>query len=98
MVSDALIPENKIKPASKEFEYIKLTESMDDIAKMMIDGDVFYNRTGRYTYSWAGGEFVTSFGGTISVDGVFYRRVKALIKQEKNNEIFNASVCCGYVV
>lgn len=48
----------------------------NEIAKAMIDGEVFYNDDGRYEYYWDGRIFTTSIGGYLSITGDIYRHIE----------------------
>ena len=50
--------------------------TINEIAKAMIDGEVFYNYDGRYEYYWDGRIFTTSIGGYLSITGDIYRHIE----------------------
>lgn len=54
--------------------YVKDERSINDIAKAMIDGEVFYSADGRTSYKWSGSNFRDSDGNLIGVIGGFHRK------------------------
>lgn len=65
------------KPKLKtKVEYVKCEESLNDIAKAMIDGELFYSEDGDVTYNWHDGSFDDQYGDTFIVVGEFHRKVE----------------------
>ena len=60
--------------------YEKVEMSTNEIAKAMIDGEVFYSADGDYYYEWNGKSFTDSDGDCFYVFGHFYRRVETEVK------------------
>ena len=56
--------------------YEKVEMSLNDIAKAMIDGAVFYNETGTISFRWVIKSFCNSMGSTICIEGDFYRKAE----------------------
>ena len=54
--------------------------SSNEIAKAMIDGEVFYSESGNVTLGWDSGSFLTSNNVVFCVKGPFYRRVEKQVK------------------
>ena len=50
--------------------------TINEIAKAMIDGEVFYNQYGGVSYSWNDGRFESHIGSAINIEGNFYRRIE----------------------
>ena len=77
------------KPKTR-IEYVKVDASLSDIAKMMIDGETFYNESGDTSYAWSGYRFEVNNGGQIEIRGDFYRRIeKEVIWQEEATEFID---------
>lgn len=62
--------------AKEKYAY-ELVEDMtlNEIAKAMIDGEVFYNYDGDSEYSWDGGKFISTYNSDVLATGEYYRRV-----------------------
>lgn len=59
----------------KQYTYELVTDlSTNEIAKAMIDGEVFYSEHGKYFASWNNGTFKSGDGSHVSTNGKFYRR------------------------
>lgn len=65
------------KPAPKpriRTEYVKVEMDTNDIAKAMIDGEVFYNKSGTAKFYWDGEKFTNDDDGHCYVIGDYYRK------------------------
>ena len=61
--------------AEKQYTYELVTDlTTNEIAKAMIDGEVFYSEHGKFEYKWDGNRFIEKEGTNIAVTGNFYRR------------------------
>lgn len=65
------------KPRKTKVTYELVTDlTNNEIAKAMIDGEVFYNQYGGVSYSWNDGRFESHIGSAINIEGNFYRRIE----------------------
>jgi len=64
--------------------YEKVNMSLNDIAKAMIEGAVFYSETGIYSYSWSNYKFLNIKGDVIDIAGDFYRKVETQVSWYDN--------------
>ena len=72
------------KPKQFKTEYVKADMSSAEIAKAMIDGEIFYSANGKYSYSWNGIRFVNHLGTDIGIVGKFWRKVETEIQWYEN--------------
>ena len=72
------------KPKQFKTEYVKVDMPSAEIAKAMIDGEIFYNKDGKRSYSWDGVRFVNHMRNTIEIVGAFYRKVETEIQWYEN--------------
>ena len=67
-------------PKKTKTEYVKVDMSPKDIARAMLDGEVFYNKDGEHSYKWSGIGFVNTRGHAIYIQSAFYRKVETEIQ------------------
>ena len=68
-------PPPKTKKTKVTYELVT-DLTINEIAKAMIDGEVFYNQYGGVSYSWNDGRFESHIGSAINIEGNFYRRIE----------------------
>lgn len=75
-VLEELVNKKKEKPMTqKQYTYELVTDlSTNEIAKAMIDGEVFYSKCGKFEYTWNGNSFIDSRGLDVAITGEFYRK------------------------
>ena len=65
------------KKETKMIKYEKVTDlTLNEIAKAMIDGEVFYGSNGCISWSWVNGRCVDSIGNECRIGGDYYRKVE----------------------
>lgn len=64
------------KEPKMKAEYVKVEASSNEIAKMMIDGEVFYSDNGKQNYRWDGGTLTGIHVWHVRLTGDFYRKVE----------------------
>ena len=84
---ESLINKPKPKPKTRS-EYVKVEMDTNDIAKAMIDGEVFYSELGEHEYSWGGDGFIDKQGDTVRVVGDYYRKQEVEVDWRDELESF----------
>ena len=72
--------------------FVKVDMPINDIAKAMIDGEVFYSEDGKKCASWSDGYFCNNYGLQCILTGPFHR--KTLTPVDHKQEWIEAAHCC----
>ena len=85
---------NVVKPIPALREtFVKVDMPINDIAKAMIDGEVFYSEDGKKCASWADGYFCNNYGQECILTGPFHR--KTLTPVDHEEEWVDAAIVAG---